>query len=96
MKKFNLTGIESTRQVFLDGLEIFPERSQKLFNHSPDGFNWGYGGSGPAQLALAVLLELYDEETALNNYQHFKWEYIAVLPQDDFDVDFEIDYEEDK
>jgi hypothetical protein len=24
-------------------------------NHSPDGFEWGYGGSGPAQLAYAIL-----------------------------------------
>lgn len=24
-----------------------------LRNHSPNGFNWGYGGSGPAQLSLA-------------------------------------------
>lgn len=25
-------------------------------NHSPDGFQWGYGGSGPAQLALALCI----------------------------------------
>ena len=28
-----------------------------LYNHSPDGFEWGYGGSGPAQLALAILAD---------------------------------------
>jgi hypothetical protein len=28
-----------------------------LFNHSPDGFEYGYGGSGPAQLALAILAD---------------------------------------
>lgn len=28
-----------------------------LFNHSPNGFEWGYGGSGPAQLALAILAD---------------------------------------
>lgn len=28
-----------------------------LFNHSPAGFEWGYGGSGPAQLALAILAD---------------------------------------
>lgn len=27
--------------------------------HSPDGFEWGYGGSGPAQLALALRLLLH-------------------------------------
>jgi len=28
-----------------------------LRRHSPDGFNWGYEGSGPAQLALALLAD---------------------------------------
>ena len=28
-----------------------------LFNHSPDGFEYGYAGSGPAQLALAILAD---------------------------------------
>jgi hypothetical protein len=26
-----------------------------IFIHSKDGFEWGYGGSGPADLALAIL-----------------------------------------
>jgi hypothetical protein len=34
-----------------------PRPSQRLWNHSPDGFEWGFGGSGPAQLALAILLD---------------------------------------
>jgi hypothetical protein len=28
-----------------------------LYNHSPNGFEWGYSGSGPAQLALAILAD---------------------------------------
>lgn len=28
-----------------------------LWNHSPDGPEWGYLGSGPAQLALAILAD---------------------------------------
>jgi hypothetical protein len=28
-----------------------------LCNHSPNGFEWGYEGSGPAQLALAILAD---------------------------------------
>ena len=27
------------------------EKSLKVVDHSPDGFQWGYNGSGPAQLA---------------------------------------------
>ena len=64
-----------------NGKFLSPQRSQKVRNHSPDGFSWGYGGSGPAQLALAILLEEYDEKTALYYYQDFKWEVIANLPQ---------------
>jgi hypothetical protein len=26
-----------------------------LWNHSPTGLEWGYAGSGPAQLALALI-----------------------------------------
>jgi len=61
-----------------DGRLFRPTRSQKLYNHSPDGFNWGYGGSGPAQLALALLLDVTDdEELALRLHQPFKWDLVA-------------------
>jgi hypothetical protein len=52
-----------------------------LCNHSPTGFEWGYTGSGPAQLALAILADhLGDDEQALNLYQRFKWVVITTLP----------------
>lgn len=31
--------------------------SLAIKNASPTGFEWGYGGSGPSQLALALLLD---------------------------------------
>ena len=53
-----------------------------LYMHSPDGFEWSYGGSGPAQLALAILADhLADTQEALNCYQRFKWTVIAGLPR---------------
>ena len=46
--------------------------------HSPTGFAWGYGGSGPAQLALALLVDaLGDAELAEQHYQAFKWSFVA-------------------
>jgi len=55
----------------------------KLFNHSPTGFEWGYGGSGPAQLALAILVHaLGDKDRALRLHQKFKWAVVARLPAD--------------
>lgn len=53
-----------------------------LRNHSPDGFAWGYGGSGPSQLALAILADLHGDTKALQWYQPFKWRVIAQLPGD--------------
>ncbi len=44
-------------QVFKDGVLLSPQRSLAVRRHSPDGFSWGYGGSGLHQLALAILLE---------------------------------------
>lgn len=61
--------------------ELSPERSQRLCNHSPDGFQWGYAGSGPAQLALALLLDhTGKKEFSLANYQAFKYEVVARMP----------------
>lgn len=53
-----------------------------LRNHSMTGFAWGYAGSGPAQLALAILADATgDDNLALNLYQDFKFRKIAHLPQ---------------
>lgn len=85
-----LKGEWPSREVWLDEKKLSPKRSQKVFNHSPDGFNWGYGGSGPAQLALAVLLEITTKEEALAGYQQFKRDVIAALEQEKgFTITFE-------
>ena len=70
-------------EVKIDGVALSPKRSQKLINHSPDGFAWGgYEGSGPAQLALAILLAAgMPSKRALTLYQRFKREIIARQPQ---------------
>lgn len=51
-----------------------------LRNHSPDGFNWGYTGSGPAQLALAMMCDLLgDDAKALKVYQDFKDKWVTRI-----------------
>ena len=74
-----MRGPKGDAVVKLNGQPFDPARSQRVRNHSPSGFEWGYGGSGPAQLALAILLEEVDEDCALNLYQDFKWVVIARL-----------------
>jgi hypothetical protein len=73
-----LEGYGPTREVWLDGERLDPRPSQKVHNHSPDGFNWGYCGSGPAQLALAIVLKLTGKS---DDYQDFKSKVIAGIPQ---------------
>ena len=59
---------------------VSPKASLKLLNHSPTGFEFGYGGIGPAQLALAILYHhTGNVSTSLAKYHHFKWERIATL-----------------
>ncbi len=67
-------------EVFVDG---YPLRlSQRGRQHSPDGFEWGYGGSGPAALAHSILTYEYGAAVADEHYQQFKWDIIANLDQD--------------
>jgi hypothetical protein len=67
-----------------EGKALDLEASLKVANHSPTGFCWGYCGSGPAQLALAILLDHFngDHESALALHQDFKFKVISRLPMD--------------
>ena len=91
MVPMKIEGNWFSRQVWVDDQELTPERSQKVFNHSPDGFNWGYEGSGPAQLALAILLLVTDEQTAVKFHQKFKRDFVAGWPQSHFGGHVEIE-----
>jgi len=64
--------------VTKDGETLSPEPSQALWNHSPNGFQWGYAGSGPAQLALALLLDVTgDPGLSVQLHQRFKMQHVA-------------------
>jgi hypothetical protein len=48
--------------------------------HSPTGPEWSYAGSGPAQLALALLADvLGDDEQAQLRYQDFKFKVVGRM-----------------
>jgi len=74
--------------VWLDGNKSHPlETYYPECGHSPDGFEWGYYGSGPSQLAYAMLKKWLienkgysDEDASLlsfNNYQNFKFDFTS-------------------
>lgn len=94
MAKCVIHGDVNTRAVTIDGMEIDPAISLSVCNHSPDGFNWGYGGSGPAQLAFAILIDQQaDLRVAFDLHQVFKWE-LLVSADGDKDLHVEVDVNE--
>jgi len=72
MKKHDTTYLGATDgRVTVDGRQLDPRLD--IRNHSPTGFAWGYEGSGPAQLSLAILADyLEDDYLAESIYQVFK------------------------
>lgn len=58
---------------------------QRIVLHSPTGFGWGYGGCGPADLALNMLFDYLlrthrkgARRLALDLHQSFKWDFIET------------------
>jgi hypothetical protein len=52
-----------------------------ISNHSPTGFECGYIGSGPAQLALALLCDATDERFARLHSNRYMHAVVGSLPQ---------------
>lgn len=67
------------------------EKSLEIAKHSPDGFQWGYSGSGPAQLAAAILYEITDDvELSRSYYELFKHDHVSQW-EDTFEIsEFEV------
>lgn len=54
-----------------------------LETFSPDGLSWGYGGSGSAQLAIAILMEvLGDWERVKVVWPRFHDHFVMKIPKD--------------
>jgi len=67
-------------EVTVDGEPL--AKRYDLLSASPSGFETGYNGSGPAQLAIAMLAHAYDDEVACEYYQRFKREVVSELPEE--------------
>jgi hypothetical protein len=81
---------DDTTYMLYDGGDIMLRRTSKghkivnvprvMIFHSPDGFDWGYGGSGPSDLALNIMLMFLDKMNAFKVYQDFKATFITNIP----------------
>lgn len=75
----------SVSDVFVSEPDAFVhelDMTARAKRHSPTGFAWGYGGSGPAALAHSLLTSVMGESYANAHYMQYKWDVIAILPQD--------------
>jgi hypothetical protein len=82
MEEQVIYGIAKTSEVWIGEKKLDIGRSLQVENKS-QSFSWGYHGSGPAQLSLAILLELCDNDLqAIKLFQLFKQEIIADFPMD--------------
>ncbi len=52
-----------------------------VVRHSPTGIEWGYAGSGPADLALSVLARVAGMDEAERHYHAFLHAVVACLPE---------------
>ena len=74
------TGIDCVVELTDEGYttQLSLKKSLRVVDHSPTGFQWGYRGSGPAQLAAAILNEITgDPELARQYYQFFKSDHVS-------------------
>jgi hypothetical protein len=75
----------NTVEVTVNGAPLDPRFD--LHQFSPTGFGWGYGGAGPAQLALAILAHEAGSWSAEMGWCRFEQ---AILKPLDFDRPFEL------
>lgn len=92
--KLQRMGTDSVRLFrLLDGeieAEILPGASLEIREHSPTGFEMGYGGSGPAQSALAITLDYLTRHAVLETppASSFRVAKRALTVYQDFKRDF--------
>lgn len=76
-----------------------PSRSRRVYDHSTE-FNWSYGGSGPSQLSLALLIDAIEssppeqrpgtedaDTLAQRWYQQFKLDHVSQWTDDSFRIE---------
>ncbi len=71
------------REVTVDGRDLDPRFDLKTF--SSNGFEWSFEGREPSQLALAILADAFDADTALRLVEPFMRAIVA-----NFDNDWEM------
>lgn len=71
-------------EVTIGGADL--DSRTDLVNHSPDGFEWGYSGSGPSQLSLAIVAAVAGDGAALGCYRKFREACVSKIAGDSWQL----------
>lgn len=74
-------GTHLVQMISTQGPEPLPMRPD-LASHSSTGFDWGYAGQGPAQLALAICAAIMSNTRARATYERVEVKLIARINAD--------------
>lgn len=59
----------------------------KVLMHSPTGYEWGFNGKGPADLALNILLQYARADVAIVWHQQFKKDFLEKAPKEGMKIE---------
>jgi hypothetical protein len=85
-------GLDGYLRITVNGQPL-----RQVVYHSPTGMEWGYAGSGPADLALSILADFFGEQPSHRDiyfglgkcvrlHQRFKFAVIADAPKAGFEI----------
>ena len=82
MKVYEGKRHDDSVEVTVDGKPLEPHADLRDFG--AESYEWGYEGSGPSQLSLAILSDYGGDELALRNYRDFTHNIIAEIQDDEW------------
>lgn len=86
-KRVTITVAKVVGSKIVEEEELTPKASENVVKHSQHGFEWGYRGNGPTQLALAILLDFTkDEKQALRFFEDFKDCFLTTTKKEGFQI----------
>ncbi|HEX9647424.1 MAG TPA: DUF6166 domain-containing protein [Alphaproteobacteria bacterium] len=85
MKVYSGRRIAGTCEVTVDGVPLDPRLDLRVF--SAAGFEWGYDGAGPRQLALAIVADHFaDVQVALGQHDRFRLNFVVAMRDDSWSL----------
>lgn len=73
-----ITTVNDQQVVMVNGSPL--DFRLDIANHAPTGLTWGYRGSGPTQLAIALMADAFDDNIAIR-YANALDGWISTLPR---------------